>query len=375
LSHAYTPGLRVTERTVLHKLRRLPLPGQIHVQPGDVVTATQVVASTQLPGSVSTLNVAREMNCQPDEVPGVMLKQAGDVVTPGEIIAESRAMWGLFHSFVRSPLSGTIEAISEVTGQVLVRGEPTPVNLEAYVDGRVVEVRGDEAVVIACGCAYLQGIFGLGGETYGPLRMLCQSPEESLAASSLDGSCAGQVVVGGAFVELAALHRAIEVKAAAVVVGGVSDSAVDALLGYHLGVAVTGHESLGLTLVVTEGFGRIPMAQRSFDLLGQHAGQRASVSGATQIRAGVIRPEVIISRPGDAIGEGDLPGGGEGTLEIGGPIRLIREPYFGLLGTVAGLPEEPRQIESEARVRVLVARLQDGREVIVPRANVELMEQ
>jgi hypothetical protein len=365
----------VTERTVLHKVRRLPLPGQIHVQAGDLVTATQVVAATQLPGSVSTLNVAREMNCQPNEVPGVMLKQAGDVVTPGEIIAESRAMWGLFHSYVRSPLSGVIEAVSEVTGQVLVRGEPTPVNLEAYVDGRVLEVRGQEAVVIACACAYLQGIFGLGGETYGPLRMLCQSPEDPLAASSLDDTCAGQVVVGGAFADLTTLRRAIEVKAAAVVVGGVSDSAVDALLGYHLGVAVTGHESLGLTLVVTEGFGRIPMAQRSFDLLGQHAGQRASISGATQIRAGVIRPEVIISRSGEAVGEGELPVAGDGALEVGGPIRLIREPYFGLLGTVAGLPEELQQIESEARVRVLVARLQDGREVTVPRANVELIEQ
>jgi len=150
LGHAYTPGLRVTERTVLRKLRRLPLPGQVHVQPGDLVEATQVVASTQLPGSVTSLNVAREMNCQPDEVPGVMIKQQGDTVAPGEIIAESKALWGLFHSYVRSPLTGTIESVSEVTGQVLVRGEPTPVNLEAFVDGKVLEVRGQEAVLVAC---------------------------------------------------------------------------------------------------------------------------------------------------------------------------------------------------------------------------------
>ncbi len=375
MGHAYTPGLRVTERTVLRKLRRLPLPGQVHVQPGDLVEATQVVASTQLPGSVTSLNVAREMNCQPDEVPGVMIKQQGDTVAPGEIIAESKALWGLFHSYVRSPLTGTIESVSEVTGQVLVRGEPTPVNLEAFVDGKVLEVRGQEAVLVACQCAYLQGIFGLGGETYGPIRLLCPSPEATLTAEMLDESCSGQVVVGGAYAGLEALRRAIAVKAAAVIVGGLSDSAVDELLGYHLGVAVTGHEALGTTLVMTEGFGSVPMAERSYRLLAAHEGQRASVSGATQIRAGVIRPEVVISRPATELIASDTPATDEGVLEVGCPIRLIREPYFGLLGEVAGLPEEPRAIETEALVRVLVAKLADGSEVIVPRANVELIGQ
>lgn len=374
MGHAYTPGLRVTERTVLQKVRRLPLPGKVVVKPGDLVTANQIVASTELPGSVTTLNVAREMNCQPDEVPGVMVKGEGDRVAPGEIVAESKSLWGLFHSFVRSPVSGTIESISDVTGQVLIRGEPTPVNLEAFVDGRVVEVRGEETVVIACSCAYLQGIFGLGGEAYGPIRLLSPSPEATLTAEMLDESCAGQVVVGGAHADIAALRRAIEVKAAAVVVGGLSDSAVDELLGYHLGVAVTGHERLGTTLIMTEGFGRIPMAERAYRLLAAHEGQRASVSGATQIRAGVLRPEIVISRPATELDDTVVEPMAEGILDIGCPIRLIREPYFGLLGEVVALPEEPQPIETEALVRVLVARLADGREVTVPRANVELIE-
>ena len=63
-----------------------------------------------------------------------------------------------------------------------------------------------------------------------------------------------------------------------------------------------------------------------------------------------------------------------GQLEVGSDIRVIREPYFGLLGTVVELPPEPRPIESGATVRVLEAELQDGRRVVVPRANVEIME-
>ena len=374
MAHAYTPGLRVTERTLLQKARRLPLPGRILVEAGAKVRATDIVAATELPGSVTTVNVAREMNCQPNEVPGFMVKQIGDRVEGGDFLAESKSFFGVFHSYVRAPVAGTVESISEITGQVLLRGAPTPVQLEAYVDGTVTEIVGDEGVIVETRCALLQGIFGLGGETYGALKMAVTDPSLPLEASSLDESYADKIVVGGSFASLEALRQAIAVKARAVVVGGVRDSDVDELLGYHLGVAVTGSEKLGLSLVVTEGFGRIPMARRSFELLAAREGHQTSVSGATQIRAGVIRPEVIIAAP-----EGvEFPAEAErepGLIDIGSPIRLIREPYFGLLATVTGLPEELQQIETEAKVRVLLAKLADGKEVVVPRANAELIEQ
>ena len=75
--------------------------------------------------------------------------------------------------------------------------------------------------------------------------------------------------------------------------GGFDYDDIKALLGYEVGVAITGNEELGLTLVVTEGFGEIQMAPGTFALLKKHAGRRASINGATQIRAGVIRPEVV----------------------------------------------------------------------------------
>ncbi len=59
-------------------------------------------------------------------------------------------------------------------------------------------------------------------------------------------------------------------------------------------------------------------------------------------------------------------------LEIGTNIRVIREPYFGRLGTVTELPSQLMTVESETEVRVLKAKLDDGREVVVPRANVEI---
>ena len=60
---------------------------------------------------------------------------------------------------------------------------------------------------------------------------------------------------------------------------------------------------------------------------------------------------------------------------MGDTIRIIREPYFGVLAQVKMLPTELQQIPTESHVRVLVATLPDGREVTIPRANVEMIEE
>jgi hypothetical protein len=184
---------------------------------------------------------------------------------------------------------------------------------------------------------------------------------------------AGKVIVGGSNVTGDALRKASEIGVAGVVVGAIVDRDLIDFLGYDIGVAITGQEDINTSLIVTEGFGTITMAQRTFDLLKSLNGRTASVNGATQIRAGVIRPEVVVPSETAIIGDGN-PADGQ-MLEVGSHIRVIREPYFGILGKVTALPPEPVQIPTGATTRVLEAELADGRNVTVPRANVEIIEE
>ena len=100
----------------------------------------------------------------------------------------------------------------------------------------------------------------------------------------------------------------------------------------------------------------------------------ASVNGATQIRAGVIRPEIIIPRPGKIMAKVGAENGDESNLEVGARVRVIREPYFGKLGEVTSLPVELHVLDSESKVRVLGVKFDVGGEDVIPRANVELIE-
>ncbi len=373
MAHAYTPGLKVTENEMLHRRRILPIPGEVVVEVGAKVQPHQVVARTFLPGKVEIVNVASKMGVDQSDVPGAMLKKEGDPVRPGEVIAEAKSLFGLLTSRATATLEGTVESVSGVTGQVVLRGPPQPIEVDAYIEGRVLEVVPDQGVVVESSGTLIQGIFGIGGEATGEIAMVSSSPREVLDEDSLSADLQGRVVVGGSLVTGAALEKAVQLGIRGVVAGGFDDQDLRRFLGHDLGVAITGHENLGVTLIVTEGFGRIDMAPRTFRLLKRHQGQRASINGATQIRAGVIRPEVIIPLQGAAPESPDRPG--EQGMDVGSTVRIIRNPWFGKLGRVASLPSEPSRLDSESRARVVSVRVEGLEEpVSVPRANVEIIE-
>lgn len=377
MGHAYTPGLTVTERTTVRKRRLLPIPGTVLVGEGDRVTADTVVARTELPGKVHSVNVANLLGIAPDEIRDYLIKTEGEPVRKDDVIAENRPFIKFLKTEVRSPIEGAVESVSTVTGQVLLREPPRRLELLAYIDGTVAEVHPGQGVTVDTACTLVQGVFGVGGETWGALRVAVSSPEEALAPERLAPDMRGQVVVGGSFLDAATLTRARELGVAALVVGGIHDKDLRALLGYDLGVAITGTEKIGITVILTEGFGTIPMAAKTFGLLSRHQGQKASVSGATQIRAGVIRPEIIIPQATPSPHAGERRGEqtvGRGGLRVGELVRVIRDPLFGRIGRIAALPADLRQIETESRVRVLEVEFPDKTRAIIPRANVEIIE-
>jgi pyruvate/2-oxoglutarate dehydrogenase complex dihydrolipoamide acyltransferase (E2) component len=370
---AYTPGLTVSANTVILKTRRLPIKGEVLVQEGDLVQPDTVVARALLPGILQTVRVAQILGIEPKQIHSALKVKEGDTVEKDQVIAETKGFLGLFRGVAKSPVAGTVELISEVTGHVGVRQPPTVIDVNAYVQGRVVKVLPQEGAVIETQGALIQGIFGVGGERRGTLRVLVSSPNETLTAQHIPDDVAGQILVGGAAVEADAITRAAERGAVGIVAGGIRDTDLIRYLGRDIGVAITGSEDIPLSIIVTEGFGAIQMASRTFRLLKSLEGKTASINGATQIRAGVIRPEIIVPLEDPTRLPESPPAREAQTLDIGSAVRIIREPYFGRLGTVVELPPELMEIESGTHARVLKAKLDDGTVAVVPRANVEII--
>ncbi len=378
MAHAYTPGLRVARKSRLTRERVLPLKGELLVKVGDAVRAEDVIAKSELPGPVTVLNVINQLGIEPEEIREYMLKKEGDTFKKGEPIAENKPILGLsfLKTQVKAPIDGVVESISEITGQVVLREPPQPVQIHAYIDGRVIKVMPDEGAVVETVATFVQGIFGVGGEAWGELEVVVKTPHDILTPEMIKESHSGKILLAGKHLSRNSFERAREVGVKGVIVGGFHDKDLKEILGYDLGVAITGAEKIGLTLILTEGFGEIPVAERTFNLLKERSGMRASISGATQIRAGVIRPEIIIPYPEEEWeGAREVENVSAQAVAEGDPVRVIREPYFGMLGTVKRLIPGLEVVESGSKVRVLEVQFEHGTSAIVPRANIERIEE
>lgn len=363
---AMLSGPRLVRSAFIEKIRSLPVGGEVRVRPGDVVSPRTVVAHLNPGGYLHFVNVARELDVSYNLAEGCLTKREGDAVSRGEVIAARPAALGFLLAECRSPADGVIEKVYP-SGHLTIRSHPIPV--EAFVGGLVVETVPGEMVAILTRGTLIQGVFGQGGERHGPLALVGEG-----AAGLPKGMAPGAVVVTFEPVRPGLVGACLEAKAAALV----APSA-------HLNDLPADRP---LAVVLTEGFGSVPMTGSVRAALAALEGREASISGITQLRAGVERPEVIIphgpapsGRPawsplrlgrrtvvyGPSLGV--TPG-----LAVGARVRCVRAPHFGLEGSVVDLPAAPQRIATGATLPVAVTRLDDGREVVVPVCNLEVSE-
>src|SRR5690606_11951392 len=146
-------------------------------------------------------------------------------------LAEHRGFFGLSRSTIEAPIDGTLESVSFVTGQAMLREPPEHVEITAYIDGTIVEEIPHEGVIVEAQAALIQGIFGLAGEAHAPICVVADTPGDMLRGDDLDASLAGKIVVGGGQITLEAMRHAVELGVAGIVVGGFAYQDVKELLG------------------------------------------------------------------------------------------------------------------------------------------------
>ena len=372
MAQAYVPSLDVLENTVVRRERRLPLKGSTNVKLGDLVEQDTVVASTELPGKPVPISAAVKLGVPPNELKDCMLKEAGDTISQDEQIGMAYSFFGLFKTPLISPIHGTIDSISNISGQIILREAPVPVQVNGYISGKIIDVEEGEAVTVETNAALVQGIFGIGGEKVGELVKAVENRDTILTPDHVSTDHKDKILIAGNLMTHEAINKASDVGVLGIIGGGINDQDLKVILGYDLGVAITGNEA-GPTLVVTEGFGNISMGERTFNLLCAHEGRKASINGATQIRAGVIRPEVIIPLDEKSSKKGKTAASEGKIMAVGSKIRIIRNPNFGAVAEIIALPHEQTLIPTGARVRVATIKLEDGTQYDIPRANIEIL--
>jgi hypothetical protein len=361
-------GLCVSPRISVRRRRQLPVKGEVLVGTGDAVEMDTVIARADLPGAFRPIPAAAKLGIPPSELGPAMCVREGEGVKKGEVLARSRSWFGLVQSTVKAPMDGVVESVSPATGQLVLREKPIPLELAAYVPGRVAESDGCSWVDIEAEVCLVQGILGVGGECRGRLVQVGRGQGEILDAGDVPQIDGNVILFTGGPVTAAVLTAMRERGVRGVVAASARGSELMAWTGGALNPASTGRESLGLTVVLTEGFGHLAMTARTFGVLAALDGRPVSMSGITQIRAGVIRPEVLAAPLPDA----PLAAPAErGTICPGDRVRIIRGGAFGKTGRVHSIPDDLVRIATGARTLVYEIELDDGTRERVPRQNTE----
>ncbi|MBN2526147.1 MAG: hypothetical protein JXR76_07125 [Deltaproteobacteria bacterium] len=352
MDKVFSPATLVLEKTRIIRVRKLPPDAAVQVTPGQVARAADVVATASVPGQVHSVAASDMLGVAKSKVVDYLLLKEGDPVTAGQALGEHTALLGLVKSQVVSPVDGIVETVSRVSGHVMIRENPHVENVRAFVSGQITGVDEKNGVTIEAEVSLVQGVFGVGGEVMGTLCLFD------------DTDVQGKIVCTKDTLTVGALNRFKEAGAKGVVAPSISGSDLYGFCGAHLNLAATGDEDVGLTLMITEGFGQIPMARRTRQVLLDCVGKHISMCGITQVRAGVIRPELIgpvIQREDDKMDDD----------QANTEFKIVRGPFAGEEARIVETLATPQVLPSGVKALVYRVRLvQSGDEVLVARANV-----
>jgi len=349
---------RAVPNMVMRRERMLPFRGEVLVGTGERVRATDVIARTTIPAEIRLLNVARTLGLDNTDLSPYLRVSVGDEVKEGDVLAAGSGASRLLGRSYRSPMAGIVANISH--GRILIQSARSTLELTAHYRGTVINVMSGLGAIIEVKGALIQGIWGSDKAGFGVLRMMVDERTKLFNLEDLDMSCRGTVLMGASGVTEDTLRRAQEVEVQGIVVGGLDSGLMDLV------------RSLPFPVVVTEGMGRLPISEPVFELLKAYDGQEASIRGATELRGGSVRPEVVVYAS-YAGGDAEQEARPEFLLELGAQVRVVRGPHMGEVGKVTNFPSSARTLPAGNKAMGVEVLLESGEEVFVPQANVELL--
>jgi hypothetical protein len=316
-------------------------------------------------GEPEVLDIPALLGVRPIMVGDCLRVIVGNAVVPGQVVAIRRASGKT--QLVQSSIYGKVKSIED--GVVTIIPLHVRTELSAYLAGKVIDVVPGQSVTVRAYGYLVQGQYGVGGETGGPLLLFGQ-PDSVMTPCMVKPDWKDKVVVVGATASLEAMQTAAEAGVKALVMAHLPLRTLLQFSNNTSTMGLTGDEDVPCTVVLTEGFMPMPMSQRYYATFQSLDGRYAGVNGTTHIRAGVIRPEVIICESewpeGDVANEKDVT-----ELAVGQVVRITRDPHAGLTGIILGLPVQRQVIPTGSKVRIAEVQL-PGQVVEVPVSNLDV---
>lgn len=362
----------VLPATVAQIHRRLPAQGDILVRIGSRVEPDDTIGQTTIPQPAVFLDVAGTLGVEPQDVPRRVKRNVGERVAAQQVLAKRG------NRRCAAPTTGTLSVIDGETGIVVITPDPVTSTIPASVRGYVADVTPGRAVLIETAAAVIQGVFGVGSEQFGVLRLLVTDRNDMITPEMIDARSAYAIIIGGAGITADALRKAQQEQVRGVIVGGIDQAELQNFVQTQTNGAWQGDwyafgqqpmPEIAPTLLVTEGFGVHPMAEPLFDLLTRYDRQEAFLDGRMTVWSPMERPRLVIPLP-------RLQGGQDSAapqeFQVGSIVRLLDEQHLGSVGRVTAV-QERGQLASGVRTTIVTVQIGEAERIVLPRTAVEVI--
>ena len=212
-----------------------------------------------------------------------ILVKPGSKVSPSQILAQVS-----MKRYVTSNIYGQVKSITD--NRIVISAYKINSELKAYLPGEVMEIGGRNAVTIAGKVYQLQGVYGLGGERQGLLKAV----DNKLDYQDLSSADTGKIIFAPDGVTLNALRKANELGVSAVITSNMPFLKVKEYAGIDFVPGITGGENITTGLMLVKGFVPQAIDQNVVDFVCHYDGEWVAMTGTTHIRAGALRPELIL---------------------------------------------------------------------------------
>lgn len=347
------PVHHILPLTTIVRERVLPIKGTVLARMGQKVNPAEVVAEAIWAREHIFLDVARILNISPDAADKLIRCKAGDKLPAGTVVAKGR---GALPKTIRSPREARVVAAGG--GQVLLESGESRLELRAGISGNVTQIIADRGVEIQTTGALIQGVWGNGRVDTGVMINLAETPDTVLTASRLDVSMRGSILVVGEVREADALVAAADLPVRGLILGSLFPSLIPVA------------RDMRYPIVLTEGFGALPMNSAAYRLITTNAKREATLNAEAFDRYSGARPEVIIPLP--ATTPPPVPHDME-AFAPGQTVRLRRQPAAGQIGTVTDLHDGLAVFPSGLRALAAEVKLENGEQLLIPLVNLEVV--
>lgn len=378
----FVPTRARVEKDVIARISRvLRGKGQLKVSVGQQVSPEEIIGTSQISSGFRTLNLSQLLSVPPPEVEKYLTRKLGQRIYKDELLAYKKGRLFGKATVVTAPSDGILDFFNNKTGELKMTFLPKKAVYPSGVYGIVEDVdnqRGE--VVIRTQVSRIHGLFGSGRTRDGTLHILGKK-DDLVSKSAIFPKYDEHILVGGSLFFKDAISNSISCGVNGLITGGINAKDYRGMAGGRLIFPKKLDNDIGISIVVCEGFGSIPLGLDIFEILSQYEGKFVSVDGN---KAQILLPSfesssikkvknTILPKLPDEVILDVYAVSRDLDLKVGSKVRIVGNSYLGEQGKLIAIDQSETLLSSG--IKTYLATVQTARRKIqVPVANCEIIQ-